>query len=216
MSVFSKQEIHFLSTVAQVGYGNPFLKERVTLEKAALGREFVSGGEVWSASVTDPDAEPPNVTSIHKKLAGMMEALPARLAGAPELGDEELAAYEESVHYLLYQRYHAQFVAALLQCPRGSAVSGPTAAMLDGYRAVDPTIKRDPTIYLTVPCGFKGPGEIGAEIRTFLGSMRRCSSVPALWREATNFLKSSYIGLGTFGRTIRNRKERLGTSKIRS
>jgi DNA-binding NtrC family response regulator len=112
MGIFAKQEMHFLSTVAQVGYGNPFLKERVALEKAALGREFVSGGEVWSASVTDPDAEPPNVTSIHKKLAGLMETLPARLSAAPELSDEEMAVYEESVHYLLYQRYHAQFVAA--------------------------------------------------------------------------------------------------------
>src|ERR1700730_10022279 len=112
MLLFSRQDNHFLSSVAQVGYGNPFLPERITFEKAALGREFVPGGPVWSASVSDPDAEPPNVTAIHKKLSALMEVLPARLAAAPDVGDEELAAYEESVHYLLYQRYHAQFVAA--------------------------------------------------------------------------------------------------------
>src|SRR3984957_1197122 len=112
MAVFSSQELHFLSSVAKLGYCNHFLPERITYEKAALGREFVPGGEVWSASVSDPDAEPPNVTSIYKKLSALMEALPARLAAASDVREEELAAYDESVHYLLYQRYHRQFVAA--------------------------------------------------------------------------------------------------------
>ena len=111
MALFSRHEQHLLSSVAQLGYGNPFLPERITFEKAALGREFVEGGEVWSASVSEPDAEPPNVTAIHRKLSALMEGLPARLA-AGEVGGEEFAAYEESVHYLLYQRYHPQFVAA--------------------------------------------------------------------------------------------------------
>jgi transcriptional regulator of acetoin/glycerol metabolism len=112
MAIFSRQDEHFLSSVVNVGYGNPFLTERIAFEKAALGREFVAGGPVWSASVSDPDAEPPNVTSIYKKLNALMEILPARLAAAPDVTAEELVTYEESVHYLLYQRYHAQFVAA--------------------------------------------------------------------------------------------------------
>jgi DNA-binding NtrC family response regulator len=112
MAIFSRQDQHFLSSVVNAGYGNPFLTERIAFEKAALGREFVAGGPVWSASVSDPDAEPPNVTSIYKKLNALMEILPARLAAAPDVTAEELVTYEESVHYLLYQRYHAQFVAA--------------------------------------------------------------------------------------------------------
>jgi transcriptional regulator with AAA-type ATPase domain len=112
MDVFSNPERHFLFSVANLGYGNPFLPERITYEKAALGREFVPGGEVWSASVSDPDTEPPNVISIHKKLSALMEVLPARLAAASDVGDDDLAAYDESVHYLLYQRYHRQFVEA--------------------------------------------------------------------------------------------------------
>jgi transcriptional regulator with AAA-type ATPase domain len=112
MAVFSRQEHHFLSSVAKLGYGNHFLPERITFEKAALGREFVPGGAVWSASVSDPDREPPNVASIYKKLAALMQVLPARLAAATDLHEEELVVYEESVHYLLYQRYHSQFIAA--------------------------------------------------------------------------------------------------------
>ena len=112
MSCFSKQQASFLWSVAKLGYGNPFLPERVTLEKAALGREFVDGGPVWSASVSNPDAEPPNVTAIYKKLTASMEVLPGRLAAASHIGDDELTAYEESVHYFLYQRYHQRFVSA--------------------------------------------------------------------------------------------------------
>jgi transcriptional regulator with AAA-type ATPase domain len=112
MAVFSKQDQHFLSSVAKLGYGNPFLPERITYEKAALGREFVPGGPVWSASVSNPDAEPPNEAALYKKLNALMEVLLARLAAASDVRDEELAAFEESVHYMLYQRYHAQFVAA--------------------------------------------------------------------------------------------------------
>jgi transcriptional regulator with AAA-type ATPase domain len=112
MAVFSRQDQHFLSSVAKLGYGNPFLPERIAFEKAALGRDFVPGGEVWSASVSDPDAESPNVLAIYKRLSALMEVLPARLAAASGASDEELAAYEDSVHYLLYQRYHSRFVAA--------------------------------------------------------------------------------------------------------
>ncbi|MGB6946237.1 MAG: sigma 54-interacting transcriptional regulator [Bryobacteraceae bacterium] len=112
MALFSTKDQQFLSSVAKLAYGNPFLPERITFEKAALGREFVSGGAVWSASVTDPDAESPNVTLIYRKLTALMEGLPARLAEASEVRGEELTAYEESVHYLLYERYHPQFVAA--------------------------------------------------------------------------------------------------------
>jgi transcriptional regulator with AAA-type ATPase domain len=112
MRPFSSKQLHFLVSVAKLGYGNHFLPERITYEKAALGREFVPSGPVWSASVSDPNAESPNVITIYKKLAALMEVLPARLAAASDVGDEELAAYDESVHYLLYQRYHRQFGAA--------------------------------------------------------------------------------------------------------
>jgi len=112
MAMFSGKERQFLSAVANVGYGNPFLPERIKWEKAALGRAFTPSGPVWSASVSDPDTEPPNVAAIHKKLAPILETLPARLASASDVHPDDLAVYEESAHYLLYQRYHPNFVAA--------------------------------------------------------------------------------------------------------
>jgi len=112
MAVFSERERRFLTAVAGLGYGNPFLPERIAHERAALGKEFVDGGPVWSASVTDPDSTPPNITSVYRKLNEQREALRARLAAATDCHQDELRIYEESVHYLLYQRYHRDFVGA--------------------------------------------------------------------------------------------------------
>src|SRR5579863_3344572 len=110
MGLFSAKDRHLLSSVAGLAYSNPFLPERIAYERAALGRQFVDGGPVWSASVSDPDATPPNVISIYSSLQPRIEELHTRVAAAPDLSEEDLRIYEESVHYLLYQRYHANFV----------------------------------------------------------------------------------------------------------
>ena len=59
MAVFSRQDQHFLSSVANLGYGNPFLPERIAFEKAALAASFIPGGPVWSVSVSDPEPTRP-------------------------------------------------------------------------------------------------------------------------------------------------------------
>ena len=112
MDVYSPAERRFLTAVANMAYANPFLPERLEYEKAALGREFVPGGPVWSASVTDPDAEPPNVVRLHARLEPMLEAIHARLENASDMSAADLAIYEESVHEMLYERYYRRFAAA--------------------------------------------------------------------------------------------------------
>ena len=112
MSIFSRKEHRFLAAVANLGYCNPFTPERVDLERAALGPDFVAGGPIWSVSVSDPDTTRPNVIRLHQKLPGVIEKIKARLDAAPAITAEELVVYEESVHCLLYQRYYGRFVSA--------------------------------------------------------------------------------------------------------
>jgi transcriptional regulator with AAA-type ATPase domain len=97
------------AAVSRLAYANPFLPERKEFERAALGRDYVDAGPVWSASVSDPDAPSPNVTRLHARLTPMIEAISGRLAHAEP---DELAIYEDAVHYLLYQRYYLDFVAS--------------------------------------------------------------------------------------------------------
>jgi len=112
MANISSGDRRFLAAVASLGYCNPFLQERMELERTALGRDFVPGDPVWSASVTDPDAIRPNVLLVYRKLAEVIERAQGSLSAASDVSAEDFGSYEESVHYLLYYRYYPQFVAA--------------------------------------------------------------------------------------------------------
>lgn len=109
MALFSASERRFLHATASLGYSNPFLPERIAWERAALGREYLEGEPVWSVSVADPDADLPNVIRINQKLEALIERLHGRLASASDLQQDELAAYEDSVHAMLYERYYKSF-----------------------------------------------------------------------------------------------------------
>jgi transcriptional regulator with AAA-type ATPase domain len=112
MAFLSEQERRVMKAVSRLAYANPFLPERMQFEKAALGRDYVASAPVWSASVSDPDAPSPNVARLHARLSPMIEAIGARIARAPDVSAEDLAIYEDGVHYLLYQRYYSDFVAS--------------------------------------------------------------------------------------------------------
>jgi len=109
MAALSASERRFLKATSSLGYSNPFLPERIEWERAALGREYLESEPVWSVSVADPDADLPNIVRIYQKLEALIEELHSRLVAAPDLQPEDLAAYEESVHSLLYQRYYPAF-----------------------------------------------------------------------------------------------------------
>ena len=98
----------FPQAAAALAYANLFSPERVALERAALGNEFVPGDPIWSVSVADPERVRPNIWRIQAKLGPVLEAVRERLSGS----DGEWALYEECVHSLLYQRYYTDFVHA--------------------------------------------------------------------------------------------------------
>jgi hypothetical protein len=112
MSLFSEGERRFVSAVARLGYSNPFLMERIELERAALGKQFVAGEAVWSASVTDPGAKRTNVVRLLARLEPIVESVGKRLNAAAAASRDELSIYEECVHQLMYYRYNTQFETA--------------------------------------------------------------------------------------------------------
>jgi hypothetical protein len=108
MALLTAAERRTLDAVSRLGYCNPFLPERVELERAALGREFVEGEPVWSYRV-EQTAPRENVWRVYHKAQPLLEAIRSRLrAGAP-VGERDLALYEDGVLYLLYTRYYSRF-----------------------------------------------------------------------------------------------------------
>ena len=100
-----------LEAVSRLGYCNPFLPERIELERAALGAEFVPGEPVWSFRMEQPGPRE-NVWRLYRKLEPLMEVLRERLNSGGRLSDHELALYEDAVLHLLYTRYYQQFYEA--------------------------------------------------------------------------------------------------------
>ena len=115
MQFLSDRERNTLEAVSRLAHCNPFLPERTGFEQVALGAGFVSGGTVWSASVTTPNADSPNVAKLHQVLESLIPEIQSRLAArttlaTPDSAPSDWHLYTDSVQYLLFQRYHQGFL----------------------------------------------------------------------------------------------------------
>jgi len=77
MSFMTSAQRTLLVGVSRLGYANPFLPERVELERAVLGGEFMEGEAVWSYRAEHPEPRA-NVWRIVGKLEPLVEQLGAR------------------------------------------------------------------------------------------------------------------------------------------
>jgi len=109
MPFLTSAERVVLTAVSRLVYANPFLPERVALERVILGRAFTAGGPVWSIQVSDPEAERANVWAIAAKTEALVDKLRPRIG---EASAAELVLYEDAVIHVLYQRYYLRIVSA--------------------------------------------------------------------------------------------------------
>src|SRR5258707_1282837 len=98
----------WMQAVSPLSYANPFLPERVQLERAILGSEFVEGESVWSYRLDDPHARV-NITRMMARLDPLLEQLCARLRGGVIPSEDARALYEAAVLPLLSQRSYRHF-----------------------------------------------------------------------------------------------------------
>lgn len=80
---------------------NPFLPERVELEKRFLGGAFTAGGDVWSMDPSRPPASP-NVAAVAGKARALVRDLAPLFDGDAEVFREDLDLYEAAATYVLY------------------------------------------------------------------------------------------------------------------
>ena len=100
-----------LQGVSRLGYANPFLPERVEMERAVLGDEFIEGEPVWSYRAEHPEPRA-NVWRIVAKLEPVVEQLGARLRAGVAAREQDLGLYEDAALQLLYQRCYPKFYEA--------------------------------------------------------------------------------------------------------
>jgi transcriptional regulator with AAA-type ATPase domain len=124
MSLLTAVDRRALAAISQLGYCNPFLPERVELERAVLAADFVEGEPVWSYRI-DQTAPRENVWRVYRKAESLLEDVRRRLRQGGPARERDLALYEDGVLYLLYTRYYASFY---------EAGFGPSAAKPDAAR----------------------------------------------------------------------------------
>jgi len=110
VALVNAQERHLLRITSDLAYSNPFVPERVDLERAALGSEFVEGEPVWSVQVEDPDRPRTNVWKIIALLEPLVERLRERLEDVRGAPASDLALYQDAVLHVIYHHAFPHFV----------------------------------------------------------------------------------------------------------
>jgi len=115
MAWLTGNERVFLRAVSHLGYSNPFLPERITYEREALGADFVEAEAVLSMRVDDPDAPLTNNTKVIERVETLVPQLRARLAQGATSTAQERTLYEDVALFLLFHRYRAHFDAVIVR-----------------------------------------------------------------------------------------------------
>jgi DNA-binding NtrC family response regulator len=113
MAFITADERPLAAPLAQLGYTNPFLPERIECERTALGGDFVSAGPVWSVQA-DRQVQNPNVARLGERAGVLATRLHDRLAGGAAPSDADRLLYEDVVLYFLYSRYETDFLELIL------------------------------------------------------------------------------------------------------
>ncbi len=113
MTWLSDKERAFLGAVSHLGYSNPFLPERLTYERAALGADFVEAEAVWSLQVDQPDAPLTNNTAILERVETLIPQVRARLVQGATATPQERLFYDDVALFYLFHRYRLHFDAIM-------------------------------------------------------------------------------------------------------
>jgi DNA-binding NtrC family response regulator len=108
MSWINRSERPFVEAVSALVNCNPFLPERIALEQAALGAEFVADHADWNRHV-ESAGEHQNVTRLLERAERLARELRTRVDAGRRATAEELDYYEQLVLFVLYHRSRSSF-----------------------------------------------------------------------------------------------------------
>jgi DNA-binding NtrC family response regulator len=108
MPLLNRSDRLFVETVSALTNCNPFLSERIKLERTALGSDFVADKSDWNRHV-ESAGDHPNVTKLLERAERIARELRALLNSGENATPEELQGYEDLVLFLLYHRSRAGF-----------------------------------------------------------------------------------------------------------
>ncbi len=126
MELFSRSDRSFVETVSCLCFTNPFLPERVALERRALGSEHRDLGPVWSLK---PGQTNSNVDALGRRTRKVVNAARERLASGFKPSHTDEALYRDLVSYYLFYLFEDDF----LELARASLEAGLADRKVDMY-----------------------------------------------------------------------------------
>ena len=101
MQLFDVRQRRLAQAISRLSYCNPFLPERIDLERVALGKQFVADQRVWSFH-SDDQAERANIRHLIRSTEELVRTLRDRLVKGAKASETDLCLYEDCVLYALY------------------------------------------------------------------------------------------------------------------
>lgn len=116
MTLMDARERSIAQAVSELTYCNPFLPERITHEREALGDEFSNAKPDWNIDARAVD-DHPNVVNLTRRVESLATTLRDRLREGARPSKTEADLYVDLVIFMLYQRRRADFAAFASAAP---------------------------------------------------------------------------------------------------
>lgn len=121
MTLFPVEDFRFLQSLGELAYANPFLPERIALERVALGEEFDARQPAVWARRSDLESHDRNVALLAARTREVVDRARSAMAKGSRAGEVELRLYEDGALYLLYDSFRPELQVELHASPMGEA-----------------------------------------------------------------------------------------------
>lgn len=115
--LFKRSQTSWLETLSATAYCNPFLPDRIDLERRLLGDQFVEQDADWNLSGRPDGGGNPNVQRIVADAARLLEATIPRMRGKSRPSTREFELYRDAALFVLYHQFAAEFAARIEPIP---------------------------------------------------------------------------------------------------
>ena len=106
MAILSSRDLKVAEAIGAIGYCNPFLPERLALERTALGAEFLCADPVINLPPgVDLKTIFPNFTALRERAEVLSEKMRAQIINGTTPSERETRIYQDLALYLLYNRH---------------------------------------------------------------------------------------------------------------
>jgi hypothetical protein len=120
MALLKTEERAFLETVSGINYANPFLAERIRLEREALGPDFDESKANWNLLGDDPEFLQVNTAKIMERAYALITKINEQLRrDIKKATTKEVALYEDAVLFFLYHIYAQKFKQDIVSPEKG-------------------------------------------------------------------------------------------------